>query len=106
MRVLVRGAGIIGLSVADEFARRGHEAIVTDPTPGAGASHAAAGMLSPSSEVWHGEEEILRLGLRSVALWAEYAERLGVAVHRTGTLLRSEEHTSELQSLMRISYAV
>src|SRR3546814_3194390 len=26
--------------------------------------------------------------------------------HRTGRLQRSEEHTSELQSLMRISYAV
>src|SRR3546814_2093026 len=26
--------------------------------------------------------------------------------HRTGAAVRSEEHTSELQSLMRISYAV
>src|SRR3546814_9144601 len=32
------------------------------------------------------------------------AERLGIAILRPG--LRSEEHTSELQSLMRISYAV
>src|SRR3546814_10531074 len=33
---------------------------------------------------------------------------LGIAVrlHRTGPVVRSEEHTSELQSLMRISYAV
>src|SRR3546814_4134804 len=30
----------------------------------------------------------------------------GVAVHAAHVLLRSEEHTSELQSLMRISYAV
>src|SRR3546814_10680852 len=27
-------------------------------------------------------------------------------VHRQGNVVRSEEHTSELQSLMRISYAV
>src|SRR3546814_8670962 len=34
-------------------------------------------------------------------------ERLGAAVQRAGELAeRSEEHTSELQSLMRISYAV
>src|SRR3546814_2070398 len=29
-----------------------------------------------------------------------------IKVHRCGTAARSEEHTSELQSLMRISYAV
>src|SRR3546814_1491125 len=32
--------------------------------------------------------------------------RTGVAVPRRGACFRSEEHTSELQSLMRISYAV
>src|SRR3546814_1834913 len=31
---------------------------------------------------------------------------LGAAAHRVDALARSEEHTSELQSLMRISYAV
>src|SRR3546814_10850781 len=49
----------------------------------------------------------------------ETAKHLGIAIHdhlvigkgrhasfRTLGLLRSEEHTSELQSLMRISYAV
>src|SRR3546814_1305794 len=46
----------------------------------------------------------------------EHAEKLGFDVHRSCFLLfseprrqdrvRSEEHTSELQSLMRISYAV
>src|SRR3546814_3497715 len=30
----------------------------------------------------------------------------GIAVKQPGELTRSEEHTSELQSLMRISYAV
>src|SRR3546814_6110919 len=32
--------------------------------------------------------------------------KLGVAFHRVALPVRSEEHTSELQSLMRISYAV
>src|SRR3546814_5013653 len=34
------------------------------------------------------------------------AEQLTAAGTVTGDLLRSEEHTSELQSLMRLSYAV
>src|SRR3546814_4891799 len=38
----------------------------------------------------------------------EVAERLGTPAHlvQRGSDIRSEEHTSELQSLMRISYAV
>src|SRR3546814_6850473 len=34
------------------------------------------------------------------------AEKLTVAVRRHAVVVRSEEHTSELQSLMRSSYAV
>ena len=87
LRVRVLGAGIIGLSVAEELLRRGHDVEVVDPAPGSGASYAAAGMLSPAAEVWHGEREILDLGLRSVALWREYAGRLGVPLHLGGTLV-------------------
>ncbi len=87
VRVKVLGAGIVGLSVADELVRRGHAVTVVDPAPGAGASYAAAGMLSPSAELWHGEEELLRLGRASLGLWPEYADRLGVPVRREGTLL-------------------
>src|SRR3546814_1842356 len=41
-------------------------------------------------------------------LLKQFEEELGFALfHRAkGKLMRSEEHTSELQSLMRISYAV
>lgn len=100
MRICVLGAGIIGLSVADELIERGHVVTVVDPAPGSGASHAAAGMLSPSSEVWHGEEEILRLGVRSLALWPSYAARLGVVLHRTGTLLVGHDR-GDLQQVER-----
>ena len=86
-RVRVLGAGIIGLSVADELLRRGHDVTVVDPAPGTGASYAAAGMLSPSSEVWYGETELLDLGLRSLARWPAYAARLGVPLATAGTLL-------------------
>src|SRR3546814_10434761 len=40
------------------------------------------------------------------ALPAFVGVTLGVWAYHTGTGVRSEEHTSELQSLMRISYAV
>ncbi|HEY9352439.1 MAG TPA: FAD-dependent oxidoreductase [Nocardioides sp.] len=87
MRVRILGAGIVGLSVADELIRRGHEVTVVDPAPGSGASYAAAGMLSPAGEAWYGEEELTRLCLSSLALWPDFAARLGVRVHTRGTLL-------------------
>lgn len=87
MRVRILGAGIIGLSCADELVRRGHDVVVVDRDPARGASYAAAGMLSPSAEVWHGEEALLDLGLRSLALWPRYAARLGLQLHAAGTLL-------------------
>ncbi|WP_082573379.1 MULTISPECIES: FAD-dependent oxidoreductase [unclassified Nocardioides] len=87
MRVTVLGAGVIGLTVADELIRRGHTVAVVDPHPARGASYAAAGMLSPAAEVWHGEEEILRLGTASLALWPALADRLGVELRTAPTLL-------------------
>lgn len=87
MRVRILGAGIVGLSVADELIRRGHEVAVVDPAPGSGASYAAAGMLSPAGEAWYGEEDLTRLCLSSLALWPDFAARLGVPVHTRGTLL-------------------
>lgn len=87
LRVTVRGAGIIGLSVAEELLRRGHLVQVVDPVPAQGASFAAAGMLSPAAEVWHGEDDVLRLGLASLALWPDLARRLDVPLVDTGTLL-------------------
>jgi glycine oxidase len=87
MRIRVVGAGIIGLACADELVRRGHEVTVVDPAPGSGASHAAAGMLNPAGEFWHGEAALFRLGTESAALWPGFAERLGIRIHTGGTLL-------------------
>ena len=100
MRVRILGAGIIGLSCADELTRRGHEVVVVDRDPARGASYAAAGMLSPSAEVWHGEETLLDLGLRSLALWPEYAARLGTRLHTAGTLLVGSDQ-GDLQQVER-----
>lgn len=85
-RVRVLGAGIVGLAVAEELLQRGHVVEVVDPAPGSGASYAAAGMLSPVGELWHGEGSLHRLGRASARLWPAYAERLGVRLQH-GTLL-------------------
>lgn len=100
MRVRVRGAGIVGLSVADELRRRGHHVQVVDRAPARGASYAAAGMLSPAAEVWHGEEDVLRLGLASLALWPATAARLGVPFRAAGTLLTGYD-AGDLQQVER-----
>lgn len=100
MRVRILGAGIIGLSCADELVRRGHQVEIVDPDPARGASYAAAGMLSPCAEVWHGEEALLDLGRRSLALWPEYAARLGARLHTAGTLVVGSDH-GDLQQVER-----
>jgi len=87
MRIRILGAGIIGLACADELVRRGHTVVVVDPQPGRGASHAAAGMLSPAGELWHGETDVFDLGQRSLALWPAFAARLGVHLRAEGTVL-------------------
>lgn len=87
MRIRVLGAGIVGLACADELIRRGHQVEVVDPAPGSGASYAAAGMLSPAGELWHGEAQLFRLGRESAALWPAFAASLGVELQASGTLL-------------------
>lgn len=48
--VAVVGGGVIGLACAWRLAQRGASVTIFDPAPGAGASHAAAGMLAPVTE--------------------------------------------------------
>ncbi|MGH3275855.1 MAG: FAD-dependent oxidoreductase, partial [Streptosporangiaceae bacterium] len=47
---LVVGGGVIGLAIAWRAAQQGLRVTVADPAPGGGATHAAAGMLSPVAE--------------------------------------------------------
>ncbi len=68
--------GIIGLSIAWRLAREGRPVTVVDPAPASGASHAAAGMLAPVSEVTYTEEPLLRLGLASLSRWPAFAAEL------------------------------
>ncbi|GAB2975384.1 glycine oxidase ThiO [Nocardioides montaniterrae] len=100
MRVRVLGAGIIGLACAWELQGRGHSVTVVDPAPGSGASYAAAGMLSPAGELWHGEAAMFRLGLASAASWPSFASALGVPLLASGTVLAAADH-GDLQEIDR-----
>lgn len=106
MRVAVIGAGIVGLACAEELVRAGHDVRLFDPDPGGGATRAAAGMLAPAGEVWHGETNLLRLGVASARLWPQYAARLHAAsgldvdLRTAGTLLVGQDH-DDLQHVHR-----
>jgi glycine oxidase len=63
--VVIVGGGVIGLATAWRSLERGLRVTVADPAPGSKASHVAAGMLTPVSELSYGEEAVLRLGLAS-----------------------------------------
>ncbi|MFI5036538.1 MAG: FAD-dependent oxidoreductase [Acidimicrobiales bacterium] len=91
--VLVIGAGIIGLASACRLARRGHAVTIFDPSPGRGATWAAAGMIAPSAEILPGEEDNYRLQCGALAGWRALNEELHavtgrrVRLHETGTLV-------------------
>ena len=74
--VVVVGGGLIGLGIAWRAAGRGLSVLVADPTPGAGASQAAAGMLAPVSELHYGERALLDLNLISARLFGGWSAEL------------------------------
>lgn len=82
-RVVVVGAGVIGLASAFRCARRGDDVtVISDPerTP---AAYWAGGMLAPVAEAWFGEEELLRMGLASAAAWPAFARDVEAASGRS-----------------------
>jgi glycine oxidase len=74
--VLVIGGGVIGLSIAWRAAQRGMRVTLADPAPGSGASHAAAGMITPISEAAYAEKELFRLGRESQRRYPAFAAEL------------------------------
>jgi glycine oxidase len=75
--VAIIGAGVIGLAIAWRLAARGASVQVFDRgAAGAGASHAAAGMLAACAEAEPGEEALVALGRESQARWPAFAAEL------------------------------
>lgn len=94
LRVAIVGAGAIGLSIAWRLAQAGAAVDVFDRgVAGAGASHAAAGMLAAGAEAEPSEERLLALNRASQALWPDFARELEAAggidlgYRREGTLI-------------------
>ncbi|HZZ66659.1 MAG TPA: FAD-dependent oxidoreductase [Phenylobacterium sp.] len=85
-KVIVAGAGALGLSVALELARAGCAVTVCDPEGAGRASAVAAGMLAPVFEAALDVEAADHLDLLLAArdLWPELAARTGVVLDRSG----------------------
>ena len=92
--VAIIGAGVIGLGIAWRLAARGAAVMVFDKgAAGAGASHAAAGMLAACAEAEPGEDALVTLGRESQARWPAFAAELeqasgvDVGLRSEGTLV-------------------
>lgn len=84
--VLIKGAGVAGLTVAYELRMRGAEVTVVDPGEDgtSAASWYAGGMLAPWCERENAEQAIVDLGLSAADWWEEV---LPGSVIRKGTLV-------------------
>jgi glycine oxidase len=91
--VVIIGGGVIGLSIAWRAATAGLSVTVVEESPGRGASWAAAGLLAPITEVHHGEEQVLQLGVASLEMYPSFVAELedltgaSVAYRSQGTLI-------------------
>jgi glycine oxidase len=92
-RVAIIGAGVVGLGIAWRLAGRAEVVVFDRGKAGAGASHAAAGMLAACCEAEPGEEALVALGRESQMRWPAFAEELlcasgiDVELRREGTLV-------------------
>jgi glycine oxidase len=92
-RALVVGGGVIGLTSAFRLACAGWQVSLFDPTPGRGATWAAAGMIAPIAEIGPGEEANYELQRGALDAWRTFADDLrqrsqqDLTIRETGTLL-------------------
>ncbi|MCI0686640.1 MAG: glycine oxidase ThiO [Sporichthyaceae bacterium] len=77
--VIVIGGGVIGLAIGWQAVRRGLLVTVLDPAPGTGASHVAAGMLAPVTEVGYAERALLRLTMAAAQRYPSFVAELAEA---------------------------
>ena len=107
LRIGIAGAGLLGRLLAWRLSGFGHAVSVFDPARGPldhshAAGWAAAGMLSPWAELECADERVAQLGLRSLALWADWLAELPASVHfrRDGSVLLA--HRSDLGAAQRL----
>jgi glycine oxidase len=87
------GGGVIGLAAAWRLAQRGLTVTVVDPSPAGAATHAAAGMLAPVSEVRYGETTLLHLAMESLRRYPDFVAELErvtghpIGLRREGTMI-------------------
>jgi glycine oxidase len=93
-KVAIIGAGVVGLGIAWRLAAHGAFVEVFDrAAAGAGATHAAAGMLAACAEAEPGEEALISLGRESQARWPSFAAEvlkasgIDVELRTEGTLV-------------------
>jgi len=92
-RVIIIGAGVIGLGIAWRLAPRATVTVFDRGKAGGGASRAAAGMLAACCEAEPGEEALVALGRDSQKRWPAFAAELerttgiDVELRREGTLV-------------------
>ncbi|MEU9191152.1 glycine oxidase ThiO [Streptomyces sp. NPDC048484] len=85
MHIVIAGAGVIGLATGWRLLQRGLGVTVIDPAPGSGASHAAAGMLTPIADKTCEDGALLRLCLASHEAYPDFVTELEeVSGLRTG----------------------
>lgn len=102
-RVVVVGAGVIGLSCGWRLAEAGLDVTVVDPAPGSGASSVAAGMLAPMTEAHPTEAALLRLSLASALRYPRFVADLEdltgleVGYRTSGTLVTALDAADEAQ---------
>ncbi|GAA4830774.1 glycine oxidase ThiO [Luteimicrobium xylanilyticum] len=106
--VLVVGGGIVGLACAWYATRAGARVTVLDPSPGDGATHAAAGMLAPVGEAEPDDAAATALHLAGAALWPGFAAELRASSGRdpgfeaTGALLLAYDAGDRADLLRRL----
>ncbi|MCW8126513.1 glycine oxidase ThiO [Microbulbifer halophilus] len=77
--IAIAGGGLMGRLLAWRLAQAGLEVSLFeagDLTAPGGACWTAAGMISPLSELVHSQRAIFDLGMESLSLWADWAEKL------------------------------
>jgi glycine oxidase len=105
--LVVVGAGLIGLSVAEEAARRGLSVLLVNRARAGSASPAAGGMLTPAAEAETAEPLLLDLAKESCRVYPDWIGRLeadtgqscGYSVAGTLMLALHRDHRADLDHL-------